>query len=37
MRAEQRMNFIRLVGDATNVLTHDQHLALMGTMAAGKK
>lgn len=37
MRAEQRMNFIRLVGDATNVLTHDQHLALMGTMAASKK
>ena len=37
LRAEQRMNFIHLVGDATNVLTHDQHLALMGTMAAGKK
>ena len=33
MRADQRMNFIRFVGEATNVLTHDQHQALMGTMA----
>jgi Spy/CpxP family protein refolding chaperone len=37
MRADQRMNFIRVVGDATNVLTHEQHLALMGTMPASKK
>jgi Spy/CpxP family protein refolding chaperone len=37
LRADQRMNFIRLVGDATSVLTHEQHLALMGTMAAPKK
>ena len=37
LRAEQRMNFIRAVGEASNVLTHDQHLALMGTMAASKK
>ena len=33
LRSEQRMNFIRAVGEASNVLTHDQHLALMGTMA----
>lgn len=37
MRADQRMDFIRVVGEATNVLTHDQHQALMGTMAATKK
>ena len=37
LRAEQRMTFIRAVGEASNVLTHDQHQALMGTMAAGKK
>ena len=37
LRADERMNFIRAVGAATNVLTHDQHLALMGTMAASKK
>lgn len=37
LRAEQRMNFIRAVGEASNVLTHDQHQALMGTMAASKK
>jgi Spy/CpxP family protein refolding chaperone len=37
LRAEQRMNFIRAVGEAGNVLTHDQHQALMGTMAASKK
>ena len=36
LRAGQRMNFIRAVGEGTNVLTHDQHLALMGTMAGGK-
>ena len=37
LRAGQRMNFIRAVGEASNVLTHDQHQALMGTMAANKK
>ena len=36
-RTEQRMNFIQAVGEASNVLTHDQHQALMGTMAARKK
>ena len=36
LRAEQRMNFIRAVGEASNVLTPDQHQALMGTMAASK-
>ncbi len=36
LRTEQRMNFIRAVGEASNVLTHDQHQALMGTMP-GKK
>ena len=37
LRGEQRMNFIRAVGEASNVLTHDQHQALMGTMAADRK
>ena len=37
LRADERIKFIRAVGEATNVLTHEQHLALMGTMAAGKK
>jgi Spy/CpxP family protein refolding chaperone len=37
LRAEQRMNFIRAVGEASNVLTHDQHQVLMGTMPASKK
>jgi Spy/CpxP family protein refolding chaperone len=40
LRAGQRMNFIQMVGEASNVLTHDQHLALLGTMPAkpaGKK
>lgn len=36
-RGDQRMSFIRAVGEATNVLSHEQHLALMGTMAPGKK
>jgi Spy/CpxP family protein refolding chaperone len=36
-RAEQRMNFIRAVGEASNVLTNDQRQALTGTMAAAKK
>ncbi len=37
LRAEQRMSFIRAVGEAGNVLTNDQRQALMGTMAASKK
>lgn len=37
LRAEQRMNFIRAVGEASNVLTHEQHQALLGTMPANKK
>ena len=40
LRTGQRMNFIQAVGEASNVLTHDQHLALLGTMPAkpaGKK
>jgi len=36
LRAEQRLNFVRAVAEAANALTHDQHQALMGTMAAGK-
>lgn len=37
LRADQRMNFIRAVGEATNVLTHDQHRALLGTMTSTPK
>ena len=37
LRADERMAFIRAVGEATNVLTHEQHLALTGTMAGSKK
>ena len=37
LRGDQRMNFILAVGEATKVLTYDQRLALMGTMAASKK
>ena len=33
LRAEQRMNFIQAVGEASKVLTHEQHQALIGTMA----
>lgn len=36
-RSEQRMNFIHAVREASNVLTHEQHQALMGTMTAGTK
>ena len=36
-RGEQRMNFIRAVGEASAMLTNDQRQALMGTMAASKK
>jgi Spy/CpxP family protein refolding chaperone len=34
LRTGQRMNFIQAVSEASNVLTHDQHLALLGTMPA---
>lgn len=34
LRADQRMNFIRAVADASNVLTPEQRKALLGTMAA---
>ena len=37
MRAAQRMNFIQLVTDASNILTHEQHQALLGTMPANGK
>lgn len=30
LRVDQRMNLIRAVGEAANVLTHDQHQALLG-------
>lgn len=36
-RSEQRMNFIQAVSEASNVLTHDQHQALMGTMPSAKQ
>lgn len=36
-RSEQRMNFIQAVSEASNVLTHDQHRALMGTMPSAKQ
>lgn len=34
LRADQRMNFIRAVGEAAKVLTHDQHRTLLGTMTS---
>ena len=37
LRGDERMNFIQAVADATKVLTHEQHLALIGTMTASKK
>jgi Spy/CpxP family protein refolding chaperone len=37
LRTDQRMNFIRAVGEAANVLTHDQHQALLGTMSPNQK
>lgn len=37
LRTDQRMNFIRAVGEAANVLTHDQHRTLLGTMASNQK
>ena len=36
LRTGQRMNFIQAVSEAGNVLTHEQHQALMGTMPASK-
>ena len=36
LRADQRMSFIRAVGEASNVLTPAQRQALVGTMAAPK-
>ena len=37
LRVDQRMNLIRAVGEAANVLTHDQHQALLGTMTPNQK
>ena len=37
LRGDQRMNFIREVGEASNVLTQDQRLVLTGTMAGNSK
>ena len=37
LRSGQRMSFIQAVSEASNVLTHEQHQALMGTMPATKK
>lgn len=31
LRGDQRLAFVRAIGDAINVLTHDQHKLLMGT------
>ena len=37
LRADRRMHFIRAVGEADNVLTHDQHQALLGAMVPNQK
>ena len=37
LRTDQRMTFIRAVSEAVNVLTHDQHQALLGTMTPNQK
>lgn len=37
LRSGQRMSFIQAVSEASNVLTHNQHQALIGTMPAGAK
>ena len=37
LRADQRMNLIRAVGEAAKVLTHDQHRTLLGTMTSTQK
>ncbi len=34
LRADQRMNLIRAVAEAAQVLTHDQHQTLLGTMTS---
>ena len=37
LRADRRMNFIRAVGEAVNILTHDQHQTLLGAMVPNQK
>jgi Spy/CpxP family protein refolding chaperone len=37
LRADGRMNFIRAVSDASNVLTPEQRMALLGTTSATRK
>ena len=37
LRTDHRMTFIRAVSEAVNVLTHDQHQALLGTMTPNQK
>ena len=37
LRGDERMNFIKAVGEASSVLTNDQRMALMGTMAGNRK
>lgn len=37
LRADRRMKFIRAVGEAAHVLTHDQHQALLGAMGPNQK
>ena len=37
LRSAQRMNFIRAVEEASNVLTPDQRKVLVGTMTATRK
>ena len=37
LRGDQRMNFIRAVGEAANVLTHDQHRTLLGTKTSNQQ
>lgn len=37
LRSNARMSFIRAVGEAVDVLTHDQHRAVLGTMTSDQK
>lgn len=37
LRSNARMSFIRAVGEAVGVLTHDQHRAVLGTMTSDQK
>ena len=37
LRSQQRMDFIQAVGEASKVLTHDQHMALLGTLPESKQ